>query len=321
MGEDRGAYPSARHGGGRWLSTVELRLPAMHSCSQRGERTVATSPCEPRSQLRWTRMVHRQRHTRRVPAGRGDAGTAPGPGIRQTPIRAVLLTDAELDHTIGLLMLRQSTELKVDATEPVLRTLEDAFPLRRVLQAYTELRWIEVTPGVPTLLDGGRLRVRALPLSDKRPRYAAGATSTTATRRRIGCQSPPVGLDPWVVAYALEDTVGGARAVYAPAVAEWTPSLLEGLRGAACAFVDGTYWSQDEMVDIRCSGLHRAADGPCSITGKGGTAELLGAMQGRRSVCTHMNNTNPVLDGGSAEHRALTSAGLHVGHDGMEVEI
>ncbi len=75
------------------------------------------------------------------------------------------------------------------------------------------------------------------------------------------------------------------------------------------------------MVDIRSADYTAQRTGHLPITGKGGTAELLGAMHGLRSIYTHMNNTNPVLDGGSAEHRALTSAGLHVGHDGMEVEI
>ncbi len=122
---------------------------------------------------------------------------APESGRR--PIRAVLLTDAELDHTIGLLMLRQSTELEVYATEPVLRTLEDAFPLRRVLSSIHGAALDRGDAWVPTLLDGGRLRPRVPPFSVRGMRQVPPPATATRRRDRLpvaACRSWILGSSP-----------------------------------------------------------------------------------------------------------------------------
>src|SRR5213593_4321786 len=55
---------------------------------------------------------------------------------RATPLRAVLLTDAELDHTLGLLLLREGRALELHATEAVHDTLQSGTALLRTLAAY-----------------------------------------------------------------------------------------------------------------------------------------------------------------------------------------
>jgi pyrroloquinoline quinone biosynthesis protein B len=229
----------------------------------------------------------------------------PGPGPRDTPIRGVLLTDAELDHTIGLLTLREGSTLDVFATGAVLAALDRAFPVRAVTQRYSPRRWIAVTPQQRIEFAHGRLQVTPIGLGEKRPRYARG-----------------VEIDGnWVIGYRIVDTETGGAAVFAPCIPSWNCGLEAALQGAQCAFVDGTFWSDDEMERVGTGHLTASAMGHVPITGEQGSAARLAALHGCRAVYVHINNTNPVLDEQSAEFARLYAMGIEVGRDGMEVEL
>ena len=229
----------------------------------------------------------------------------PGPQPRQSPLRGVLLPDAELDHTIGLPELREGGSLDVYATAPVLAALDDAFPVRRLLDAYTTARWFEVSVGVPLPLEDGRLNVLAFPTGDKRPRYAAGCAAD-------GC---------WRVGYSIVDAESGGVAVFAPSVGHWSPELGDAVAHADCAFVDGTFWTDGEMDTVGSSRLPAAGAGHLPISGPAGSALRLAECPARRRVYVHLNNTNPVLDVQSPERRLLEELGLEVGQDGMELRV
>jgi pyrroloquinoline quinone biosynthesis protein B len=229
----------------------------------------------------------------------------PGPGPRQTPVRGVLLTDAELDHTLGLLILREGASLEVLATTTVLAALSKAFPVRHILHSYAPFRWQEVKPGEAFLLDEGRIRVQGFRLGLKQPRYVTSSKMD----------------GDWVIGYRFKDLASGGVAVYAPAIEAWTHELDAQLSGAQCAFIDGTFWTDDEMIQIGASGLTAREMGHLKISGAGGSAERLAALPIPRRVYVHVNNTNPILDDESPESRLLTSLGIEVGWDGMEMEV
>ncbi len=229
----------------------------------------------------------------------------PGPGLRESPLRSVLLTDAELDHTLGLLVLREGTALEVYGTAAVLAALTEAFPVRRLLEHYAPIRWHEIKPQEAFLLDHGRLRARAFCVGRKRPRYAADLKT---------------GGD-WVVGYRFEDVETKGVAVYAPAIERWSGELTAELRDADCAFVDGTFWSDDEMIRAGAGQLTAREMGHLPISGPGGSAEHLSALQLDRKVYVHINNTNPVLNNRSPKIRFLADRGIAVGWDGMEMEV
>ena len=226
----------------------------------------------------------------------------PGPEPRSTPLRGVLLTAAELDHTIGLLVLREGGRLDIHGTGPVLGALGGPLPIRPVLQAYSSPRWIEVVAGRPKPLEDGRLTVTAFPLGDKRPRYADA------------CEA----AEDWVVGYTVKDLESGGTAVFAPCVARWTADLETAVAGADCTFFDGTFWSDDELALAGVGTRTAAAMGHLPIGGAGGSARRLTALGGGRKVYVHLNNTNPVLGSGSPERQELDRLGLEVGFDGLE---
>jgi pyrroloquinoline quinone biosynthesis protein B len=211
----------------------------------------------------------------------------PGPGLRETPLRGVVLTSAELDHTLGLATLREATSLPVYATAPVLA----ATPAVALLDHYTRVERHPLRCAEPVTLDGG-LTLTAVALGAKRPRYAAA-----------GPDAPD-----WVVALRLTD--GGAAMVYAPCLAAWSP----GLGDADLLILDGTFFHDDEFR------RHTGVDRTARQMGHLPIAESLPLLGGRRCLYTHLNNTNPAARPGSAE-RDLLRRGAGVAPEGGLLEL
>ncbi|WP_405884879.1 pyrroloquinoline quinone biosynthesis protein PqqB [Streptomyces sp. NBC_01136] len=224
---------------------------------------------------------------------------APGPGPRDTPVRGVLLTDAEADHVSGLVVLRGGSGLRVYAAPPVLATLA---PLRTALDRYTPWEWADSLAEGGFVLSGG-LVVTAYPVGAKTPKYVA----------------VPAPDDRWVTAYRIEDLAGGGVLVYAPCVGAWTPVLDELLGTADCALLDGTFYAADEMgTAVRSRGGRQAAMGHLPVSGARGSLAALARHPGPRRIYTHLNNTNPLLDPASDARAWVSGAGVEVLPDGSE---
>ena len=92
-------------------------------------------------------------------------------GVRAPPVAGVLLTDAEIDHTAGLLLLRESaTPVRVFGAAGVERALTDGFPVVPMLHRYCGIEWQELEPGRPQPLDGSGLVVEPFPTGGDAPR-------------------------------------------------------------------------------------------------------------------------------------------------------
>ncbi|MFD7993422.1 pyrroloquinoline quinone biosynthesis protein PqqB [Streptomyces mexicanus] len=235
----------------------------------------------------------------------------PGPGARQTPIAGVVLTDAELDHTLGIWRLREADGLEILATAPVREAVDGRLRLGAVLTPYTTLTWRELhgrgtqplSPGASGPAGSGLL-ISAVPVSGKRPRYAADAPED----------------DTWVVALRLYDPATGRSALYAPAVAAWSDTLHEAAAEADCVIVDGTFWDEEEPRRTGISARTATGMGHLPVDGPDGTAGILATLPGR-CLYTHLNNTNPLLDPAAPEHKRLARLGLEVADDGMVIEL
>jgi pyrroloquinoline quinone biosynthesis protein B len=224
---------------------------------------------------------------------------APGPGLRDTPVRGVLFTSAELDHTLGVLTLREAASLQVYATAPVRSALEGPFPVGPILAGYTTVEWHEVVPGTPSTVDGG-LTVTAVTLGAKRPRYAAGLPG-----------------EDWVVAYRFTDPGTGGVFVYAPCLAQWSPAFGSAIEGADAVVLDGTFYYDDEMT--RETGVPGR---PASSMGHLPIEDTLRRLPpGPLYLYTHLNNTNPLARPGAPELAGLAADGAHVAADGQILEL
>ncbi|MDF2835354.1 MAG: hypothetical protein K0Q63_994 [Paenibacillus sp.] len=232
--------------------------------------------------------------------------------IRHTPILGVLLTDAELDHTMGLLHLRESAEIDVYAAAPVLSALQEPFPIQQILGPYAKFRWLEARPQECFPLFGGRILVYPFFMGSKPPRYAS-----VYHNRLKGAEY----CSPWVIGYRLVDQWTGGKAVYAPGVESWTKELERQLENADCILIDGTFWHSDELINLGISDLAASEMGHIPIAGRNGSLERLTRISAQRKIYIHINNTNPILDEDSKEYRCLKEQGIEVGCDGMELEV
>lgn len=224
---------------------------------------------------------------------------AAGPGPRDTPLRGALLTDAELDHTLGLMLLREGGGLRVWAPPAVLSALGENFPIRATVARYGDWDWQPDTdlPG---------LSVTAFGVSDKHPKYARESTVD----------------GPWVVAYRIADPATGGALVYAPCLATWPDGFDEFVAGASYVLLDGTFYSPLEMTGTGTSTAAQHAMGHVPIDGADGSLARIRALgAGTRWIYTHLNNTNPVLDQNSPEYRRVRAAGVDVPPDGAELAL
>jgi pyrroloquinoline quinone biosynthesis protein B len=235
-----------------------------------------------------------------------SAELRPGPG-RLTPLAGVILTDAELDHTLGLPRLREAPSLHVIATGTVREALARGLRLDRVLAPYAGLTWTDLPEDEPVPLgDGEHVEFRAVRVSGKRPRYAADLDV------RDGA---------WSVALHVTDRRSGKSLVYAPAVADWPPALDRALAAADCVIVDGTFWDDDEPRRSGFTERTATGMGHLPISGPDGTAERLRKLPAARRLYTHLNNTNPLVDPGHDGHRTLAGMGIEVASEGLVIEL
>jgi pyrroloquinoline quinone biosynthesis protein B len=221
---------------------------------------------------------------------------------RATPLDAVLLTDAELDHTLGLLLLREGRGVDVHATESVRDTLVNGTSVLRTLEAYCPVRWHPVVPEADVLL-GDCLSYRAFDVP-------------TTKRARFGSETEKGR----VVGYRLTDERTGRSAVYLPSVQALMP-VRDQLDDCACLLVDGTCWQDDELVQLGLAGKTAREMGHLPIDGPGGSLEQLAPLPIGRKIYIHINNTNPILLEDSRERRTVEQHGMEVAMDGLELRI
>jgi pyrroloquinoline quinone biosynthesis protein B len=222
---------------------------------------------------------------------------------RTTPLAAVLLTDGELDHTLGLLLLREGRTLHLHASASVHEVLRSGTGLLGTLEKYCPVEWHEVVPGADVALDDD-LSYRAFDVP-------------TTKRDRFGTGSGPGR----VVGYRFTDRRSGRSAVHLPGVQDLLPQVLEQLDDCACLLVDGTCWDDDELVRLGLSAKTSRSMGHLPIAGPDGSLARLAVLPIERKVYLHMNNTNPVLLEDSPQRREVEARGMEVAVDGLEVRV
>ncbi|SRR5579872_87869 len=221
---------------------------------------------------------------------------------RESPLAALLLTDANIDHVAGLLEFRQAAKLDIFSTRLVKTTLCDAAMFGQFDARYSWHTFDAVAGRVLVARFGGQLDVWAIPVSGRLPSYAGGAPADGAA-----------------VAFVLAQ--GNARVLYAPIFLELDAALEGELAQADAAFLDGTFWSDEEMVDLGLGSRTSREMGHAPLSGPGGSLERVAGTGAKRRYVTHVNNSNPILDPASAAAHELARAGFAVCDDGLEIEL
>ena len=227
--------------------------------------------------------------------------------IRSSPIAGVLLTDAEIDHTAGLMILRESNEpLQIYGTDTVREALTEGFSLLRVLKDYCGVEWTVIEPGsVVNISTESSLEVEAFVLPGTPPKYMRSSITEGN----------------WVIGFTFRDRLSGGVATYAPALVEFTPSIIDRFESSNCILVDGTFWQDDELVKLGMSTRTALTMGHLPLSGEDGSLNSLSKLSSSRKIFIHINNTNPILIDNSPERQLVEAAGIEVGYDGLTIEL
>ena len=201
---------------------------------------------------------------------------------RNTPIAGVLLTNADIDHALGVLLMReQEKPLVVYAADETRAALEW---LTGVLALFCGIEWRKISDDFQPLDGAASFRAIELPHS---------------------------------VAFQFRDEASGGTALFAPNVGELTGQLRNAVATSDVVFFDGTFWSDDELAAIRPGA--RSAREMNHLPISNGSLDFLRQSQARRKIYTHLNNTNPILMPGSRERAQVEQAGIEIARDGLEI--
>jgi pyrroloquinoline quinone biosynthesis protein B len=224
-------------------------------------------------------------------------------GVRSPPIAGVLLTDAEIDHTAGLMLLRESaTPVRVYGADGVERALRQGYPVLSILERYCGLEWHTLQPERAWALEGSSLTVEPFDVGGDAPRYLDGSDV------QLGAS----GL-------VFRDRAGGGGVTYVPGLAWLDDGVFARFAASDLVLVDGTFWREDELALLGISARSAREMGHLPLSGPGGTLEALARLERPRKVLVHINNTNPILLEDSPERAAVLRAGVEVAYDGLEV--
>jgi pyrroloquinoline quinone biosynthesis protein B len=226
-------------------------------------------------------------------------------GVRGAPVAGILLTDAEIDHTAGLLLVRESSSaIHVYGSDAVRRALTDGYPVLPMLDGYCGVEWHTLEPGRSVQIDGSSLEVESFAAGGDAPRYLAGT-----------------GADVEATGLVFRDRATGGVLTYVPGLARLDDEVLSRFEASTVVLVDGTFWRDDELVRLGISERTARQMGHVPLSGPGGTLEAFAQLEGPRMILVHINNTNPVLLERSPEREAVLRAGAEVAHDGLEIEL
>ncbi|MDE2052870.1 MAG: pyrroloquinoline quinone biosynthesis protein PqqB, partial [Gammaproteobacteria bacterium] len=229
---------------------------------------------------------------------RANPDFQPARSPRDTAICAIVLVDGQVDHTTGLYMLRESTRpWPIWCTDAVYGDLTRGNPVIEVLSHYCRIeRRRMVLDGAGFAVEGvAGVRWQALPVAGKPAPYSPNR------------ESPVAGDN---VALLVTDERSRKSLFYAPGLGEIDEAGWQAMRSAACVLVDGTFWSDDEMLRLGLSHKRARDIGHLAQSGPGGMLEWLGRLpEGTRRILIHINNTNPILDEDSPERAELGRRG------------
>ena len=229
-------------------------------------------------------------------------------GMRHVPVEGIVLTDAELDHTLGIMLLREGRLLQVIATPSVMRTIAEDSRVLPVTQSFATVQTVEADSGCIVPLDyrngsASGLTVEMMAVRGDPPRFARHDE------------------DGHTVAAFVRDTRTGATCAFVPGCGGLGARLLARLNDVDLLLFDGTFWTDDELIQLDISDRAALAMGHVPISGSAGSLTKLSRLACREKVYTHINNTNPILIESSPERAMVEAAGMRVGMDGMRFEI
>jgi pyrroloquinoline quinone biosynthesis protein B len=233
---------------------------------------------------------------------------------RQSPIAGAVLSNADVDHTLGLLLLRELQPLRIHSTASIRQILREDNSMFAMLERVPgQATWTDFAPGEPFPLrtpsgENSGLRCRALSLGTHYPAYVSPQRQT-----KLDAREASLGL--------IVESASGQRLACMPAVPEINAALLKELDSADVLLFDGTFWSDDELIRVQGSGQTAMQMGHVPVSSDAGSLHKLAALRHPRKIYLHINNTNPMLNEAGPEFRQVRESGWEIAEDGWQFEL
>lgn len=231
----------------------------------------------------------------------------PARQVRDTGICSIVLSDAQIDHATGLLLLREHDKAwDVYCTASVQQDLSNGYPIFNILEHFRGVNWHEINTDETafTIPKADNLNFTAVPLKSEAPPYSPHRHNTVAGDN---------------VGFQVADNNSGKKLFYAPGLGEIEDHVYQYMQDADVLLVDGTVWTNDEMSRHGISNKLASEMGHMDQSSKGGIKDTLDSLTKPRKILIHINNTNPILDEASAQRKILNDAGIEVSYDGMDI--
>src|ERR1019366_6458913 len=207
----------------------------------------------------------------------------PREGVRQSPIAGAVLANADIDHVLGLLLLRELQPLRVYATDSIRRILTEDNSMFGML-------------------------CRALSLGPHFPAYVSARRQS-----QLSFGEASLGL--------IVESPSGKHLAYMPAVPQIDDSLMKELESADVLLFDGTFWSDDELIRIQGSGQTALQMGHVPVSADEGSLSRLAGLRRPRKIYMHINNTNPMLNEAGPEYQQVREEGWEIAEDGCQFDL
>ena len=238
----------------------------------------------------------------------------PREGLRHSPIKAVVLTNADVDHVAGLLNLRESEPFRLYGTQRVQGVLAANTVFNVLNPKFVTREAMVLDQDLPLCRqDGSELGITIHPFA------VPGKVALWLEDESKGANFGSVDED--TIALEVKDASGDTCFFYIPACASMTEELADRIRGAKLVFFDGTLWVDDEMIRDGVGIKTGQRMGHMSISGEDGTLAAFKDLDVARKLFIHINTTNSVLLEDSPERAEATAAGWEVTYDGMAIEV
>lgn len=221
--------------------------------------------------------------------------------LRGSPIANVVLTNGDIDHIAGLLVLRERHAFTVFATAHIAALLRENSVFHVLDPALVTVH--EVGLGVPFEIQPG-LVAELVAVPGKEPLYKeAGIVQTDLEgENTVGVRMSAADDEIW----------------YIPGCARLTPQLVSRLSNADLLFFDGTVFNDNEMIATGTGTKTGRRMGHLPMNGPDGSIAAFADVPVRRKVYIHINNTNPVWNPASPERHIVEQAGWEIAADGRE---
>lgn len=232
----------------------------------------------------------------------------PARKLRDTGITSVILMDSQLDHTTGLLTLREGCPMNVWCTEMVHQDLTSGFPVFNMLKHWNGgLQYHEINPKQAFKIDGfENLEFLPLIIKSAAPPYSPHRND------------PHDGDN---IALIIKDHKTQKQLFYAPGLGKIDDQIMQIMQSSDCVMIDGTLWTDDEMQQTGVGTKTGREMGHLYISGEGGSLSYLNQLNTPKKVLIHINNTNPILNEDSSQFAELKANGVEVAYDGMQIEL